>query len=312
MKKNRILGVLCVLGGAVCWGFSGCCAQLLFGMNMDAQWLTAARLLVGGLILSVISFCTNRTAFVSIWKDKWDVLQLIAFGIFGLMLCQYSSMVAISHTSAATTTVIQYCGPVLVMLVVCFRDRRLPGVKEFIALLLAVTGTFLVATHGNVHTLVLSAEGLIWCIITALTVVTYTLVPSRILPKWGSITVTGFGMIVGGIVLSLVFRVWTIQIDMNLPIFLGISGVVLFGTVASFTLYLKGVSFIGPVKASIIASVEPVASVVISFIWLKTSFMAVDLLGFACILTTVFLLARREKSVDAVEAEKTEIHIDNL
>lgn len=295
MKKNRFYGVLCVLIGGVCWGFSGCCAQYLFSMDVNAQWLTAVRMLSGGTILSIMSFFLNRYSFVHIWKDKRDVFRLACFGILGLMLCQYSYLVAISHTNAATATVIQYCGPVLVMMVVCLRDRKLPKSRETIAVILAVAGTFLVATHGNVHTLVLSKQGLIWCIIAALTVVTYTLTPEKILPKWGSTVVSGFGMLIGGVVLAVVFQVWKIPVEIDLKVLFGLAGIVIFGTVIAFALYLEGVGYVGPVNASIIASIEPVASAVISFLWLKTSFMAIDLVGFACIMATVFLLSKPEK-----------------
>ena len=47
---------------------------------------------------------------------------------------------------------------------------------------------------------------------------------------------------------------------------------------------------IGPLKGSIMGSVEPVSAVVISVFWLGTRFTLPDFLGFALILGAVFVL----------------------
>ena len=69
-----------------------------------------------------------------------------------------------------------------------------------------------------------------------------------------------------------------------------LAGVVVVGTAIAFGLYLQGVSMIGPLKGSIMGSVEPVSAVVISVFWLGTRFTLPDFLGFALILGAVFVL----------------------
>ena len=59
-------------------------------------------------------------------------------------------------------------------------------------------------------------------------------------------------------------------------------------------MFLWGVAQIGPVKASLIASLEPVAATVIMIIWLHADFLFMDLVGFTCIFLTVFLLLKKE------------------
>ena len=58
-------------------------------------------------------------------------------------------------------------------------------------------------------------------------------------------------------------------------------------------MYLMGVNLCGAVKASMIASVEPVSATVCMVVWLGESFSVIDFIGFACIFATVFLLAGR-------------------
>ena len=97
-----------------------------------------------------------RKEMKEIMQDKRDRRQLFIFSIFGLMFCQYSYRTAISHSNAGTATVLQYLGPVLIMIVSCFMAKKLPSGREVFAIILAVAGTFLLATHGNIHSLVIS------------------------------------------------------------------------------------------------------------------------------------------------------------
>ena len=69
---------------------------------------------------------------------------------------------------------------------------------------------------------------------------------------------------------------------------------VIIGSVLSYTLYMQGVKDIGGVKASMIACIEPVSAVLFACLWLKSEFILIDILGFVLILSTVFILGKRE------------------
>ena len=225
----------------------------------------------------------------AVLKEKRDVLHLILYSIFGLAFSQFSYLTTISYSNAGTATVLQYLGPVLIMIYACICGRRLPTIKEIIAILLAVLGTFLLATHGNPSSMVLSKEGLTWGLLSAVALLIYTVA-----------MVLGYAMLFGGIIMAIGTRVWTIQVDWNLRIILGLIAISFFGTAIAYTLYLQGVQLVGSVKASLIASIEPVAATVFSAIWLHTVFGGIDLVGFLCIMITVFLLAKKEKNKENI------------
>ena len=211
------------------------------------------------------------------------------------MLCQLSYMKAIQWTNSGNATILQYTGPVMIMIVTCLSEKRLPQRKETLAICMALLGTFLLATHGNIHTMVLTPRGLVWGILAAVTLAAYTLLPQKLIARYGSIAVTGYGMVLGGIVLSLLTRVWTMDFTPDYRFFLAFGAIVVLGTALSFSMFLKGVAMIGPVKASLIASIEPVAATVFMILWLKVPFQLMDLAGFLCIFVTVFLLLKKEK-----------------
>ena len=295
-KPNPVRGVLCTLIGGCCWGFSGNCGQYLFNVHgVDPQWLTVIRMITAGLITVGIVAARDKQKLIDCAKNKHDRIMMLLYGVFGLLLSQYTYLEAINATNAGTATVLQYIGPVLVMVLVCFSGRRLPKRHEALSIVLVIVGTFLLATHGNPNTVVINPAGLFWGLFAACTLVLYTLLPKSIAPKYGAFMTTGLGTLIGGIAFFIIVHPWPLTIDLPLSGWLAVAGMIIVGTVIAYPLYVQGVNDVGPVKASMLASVEPVSAAVISAVWLKSEFAAMDIVGFVCIITTVFLLAKPER-----------------
>ena len=297
--KYSKYGALVAIIAAIFWGFSGCCSQYIFeNFAVDAAHLTSFRMLSAGTIVVLAGFAVGKRKgsddMTAIWHDRRSVIELIIFAIFGIMLCQLSYQKAIYWTNSSTATIIQYTGPVMIMALTCAMAHRLPTKKELTAIILAMTGTFLLATHGDIHSMVITPRGLAWGLFAAVTMVTYNMLPQRLIKKYGSMCVTGYGMIMGGVVLTIITRAWEAAWPLDRRLWLAFGGVVFFGTVLSFTMFLWGVAQIGPVKASLIASLEPVAATVIMVVWLHADFLFMDFIGFTCIFLTVFLLLKKE------------------
>ena len=71
---------------------------------------------------------------------------------------------------------------------------------------------------------------------------------------------------------------------------LAVAAIVVLGSVVSFSLIMQSIVDIGPSKSSMLASSEPLSATVFSVLWLGTSFSGTDLIGFAAIISTIFLL----------------------
>ena len=290
-----LAGSLCVLLGGVFWGFSGACGQYLFlRYQADSLWLTSVRMLVAGVLVTAFGFLRDRKSTLGLLRSRRDLLQTALFAIFGLLFCQYTYLTTIAYSNAGTATVLEYIGPVFIMVYVCLRRRRPPNAREFASILLALAGTFILATHGNPSTMALSPQALAWGLVSAVALALYTLLPVGLIRRWGSVPATGLGMLIGGLALALAGVPFRNAAALELRGLLAMGGVVIIGTVIGYTLYLQGVKLVGSVKASMLASIEPVSATLFATLWLGSPFTWMDLIGYACILTTVFLLARRE------------------
>ena len=294
--NTKVKGTLLALIGGAFWGCSGACGQFLFdNYNVTANWLVPIRLFVGGLILMIVYLVKSPKQTVSIWREPRNIAPLLVYGLLGIMLCQYTYFLTIQWSNAGTATVLQYIAPVMIMAVVCATERKTPKVTELIALVLAVAGVFLIATHGNFSSLAISGKALAAGLVSAATVVVYNLAPRRLLNEYPAPMLLGWAMLMGGIVLALIFKPWTVGAELDFAGWAAVAAIILLGSIAGFTLYMLSVKYIGATKASIFASVEPVTAEVLAVVWLGSPIYAADIAAFVMIVSTVFILAIGER-----------------
>lgn len=284
--------ILLTIIAAIGWGFSGTCSEHLFKTyGTNGEWLTSIRLLTAGIMLILICLASGqRHALIGIIKNKRDLPVLLLFSVFGMMAVQYTYLTAIANTNSGTATVLQYSGPAFVLFYVCLTMRRLPSWRETMSLIGILIGVFLIATHGDINSLAISQAGLFWGMASAVFLAAHDIIPIRIIQEWGSLPVTAWSMLIGGIFLSILTRPFDYQPNICLDSVLTFSGLVIVGTVFAFTAFLAGVAEIGPVKASIVACIEPIAASIFSYLWIGTHFTLYDIIGMAIILIAVYIL----------------------
>ena len=292
--NTQAKGVLLTVIAAISWGLSGTSGQYLMAQGVPVNLLSILRLGIAGIVLTIVVLLTDREAFWRLLHNKRDLLQAGLFGIFGLLLNQYAYLQAIHYTNAGTATVLQYVTPVLILIVTCVVARRLPTVAEVFAILFAISGTYIMATHGQFGELAVTPLGLFWGLLSAVTYSLYLLLPTKLIKTYGALPVIGPSMLFAGLVFWLVN--WSTPLDLHLTVstggaYLGLIGV---GTIIAYTLFLRGVSLIGAVKGSLLASIEPVSAVFFSVLIMHDIFYPVDFLGMIFILVGVFLITLKD------------------
>lgn len=292
--RRAVTGVLATLAGGIFWGFSGTCASFLFeNYTVDTVWLMCARQVMSGLIFLavILSRSSDRAKLVALLTSKRDLAVLALFAALGVLLNQYGYLMAVRLTNAGTATVLQCLQLILIMVYSCLRGRRGPRRRELVGVVLALVGTYLLATGGNPSNLAIPLDGLFIGLVAAVGAACMSIIPARILPKYGASVVTGSGMLLSGIVTSCLFQPWAHmpQLDgMGWGAFLVLAAV---GSCLAYSLYMQGVKDIGSMRASLIGTVEPVSAAVTSALALGTIFTMPDIAGFACIIVMVFLTA---------------------
>ena len=72
-------------------------------------------------------------------------------------------------------------------------------------------GCLYCVTHFDLTTLAVPVKGAAWGLISAVCFAFYTVSPRKLMQKYHVLTITGWGMTIGGVVMLLFFRPWQIQ-----------------------------------------------------------------------------------------------------
>ena len=289
-----VKGTLFTVIAGIAWGLSGTSGQYLMAHGISALVLTNIRLIIAGLLLVLLSYIKSKEQFLAFLKDKSSLFSLLLFSLFGLFLNQLAYLSAIQETNAGTATVLQYVCPVGILAYTCIKDKVAPTIAEILSMFLAIGGTFLIATHGQMDQLSMTPAGLFWGLFSALTYALYIILPIKLIQKWGSILVIGVGMTISGFVAVPFTGIIGTSLPMSFDIFLAFTGIILIGTVFAYTAFLKGAGMVGPVKSSLLASIEPISAVFFAFMIMGDIFYPVDFLGMAMILLAVTIISLKD------------------
>jgi drug/metabolite transporter (DMT)-like permease len=290
-------GILMALAAATLWGVSGTCGQFLFQQrSMSVEWLMSVRMLGSGILLLATALFKKDSNVWQIWLDKHSRKTLLFFGLFASLTVQYTYFAAIKYSNAATATILQFSAPVLIAIYLAIRHSHRLSRAEILSLLMALTGSFLLVTHGNIHTLAVSPLALLFGLASAVSVAIYTLLPVNLLKKYSSLSVIGWGLFIGGVAISIFKAPWHADGTWDVYTYASTFFVILFGTLIPFYIYLQAVQIIGGQKASVLMSAEPLSATLISVIWLGNTFQLIDWLGAVLIIVTVFLLSNKKQT----------------
>ena len=292
--SNSLKGTLLTVVAGIAWGLSGTSGQYLMVHGISALVLTNLRLLIAGGILMLLAYATAKDKMLAFLTDKKSLLSLLIFALIGLFLNQFAYLTAIQETNAGTATVLQYVCPVGILIYSCIKDKVAPTLGEIVSIILAIGGTFLIATHGQLDQLSMTPAGLFWGLFSALTYALYIILPIALIKKWGSSLLIGVGMVIAGLVALPFTGVLQTAIPTSLDFLLAFAGIILIGTVFAYTAFLKGASLIGPVKSSLLASIEPISAVFFAFLIMNEQFYPIDFLGMAMILIAVTLISLKD------------------
>lgn len=285
------------LWAATLWGISGACAQYLFqqkGVSID--WLVSVRLLAAGSLLLACA-AAQHMPLLAIWQTRQSRMDLLAFGVLGMLGVQYTYFAVIEASNAATGTVLQYLGPTVIVIYMALRQRRWPARVELLALVLAMVGTVLLVTHGDVGVLHISPRALAWGLASACALAFYTVQPVRLLQQHPTTLVVGWGMLIGGLASMLWSQPWQVPGVWDLATLGAVLFVVVLGTLVAFLAYLLAVQQIGPQRTSLLACAEPLSAALVAVAWLHVPFGWMDVLGSACIVFTLFVLTRPKDAI---------------
>lgn len=290
--KGLRRGIALTLLGGTFWGINGTIAKVLMSSyGVEPLWLACVRELTACWLFLGAGALTSPERLRGVLHDRRSLLSILGIALGSILMSNVAYLETISWTNSATATILQSLNVAMVMGYVCVVNRRRPRRRELVGLVLALVGTYLVATGGNPGALSLPPQGLVWGLLCALAATILAIQPIRMMGRWGNFAVNGLAFLFAGLVLAVAYRPWEHMPTLDAAGCLLLAVSIVLGTFGAYALYLQGVKMVGSMRGAMLATSEPVMATVSSVLALGIVFTPVDLAGFAMIIAMVFLTA---------------------
>ena len=292
--KIKLCGMLLASLASSLWAISGISGEILFKkFNFSSDWLVSTRTLISGILLFLIVIFIEKKSVLKPLKNKRDCAGIILFGTAGMYLVQYTYFKTIELSNVSFATILQFTAPFFIFIYESIKNKKVPAVSTVILLFMTILGVVFIATKGNFSNLSVSLEALLLGVISAIMIAFYSTYPKKLLKKYGSITVVGWGMIIGSIISNVIHPIWKIEGNVNVKSMIQVIIVVILGTSIAYLIYIASLNYISSSLAGILTAFEPVLAAILSVAIFGLKFSFIEIVGFVLVFVSIFILEKR-------------------
>ena len=292
--QKKLRGMLLASLASSLWAISGISGEILFKkFNFSSDWLVSTRTLISGILLFLIVIFIEKKSVLRPLKNKRDCAGIILFGTAGMYLVQYTYFKTIELSNVSFATILQFTAPFFIFIYESIKNKKIPAVSTVILLFMTILGVVFIATKGNFSNLLISLEALLLGVISAIMIAFYSTYPKKLLKKYGSITVVGWGMIIGSIISNVIHPIWKIEGNVNAKSMVQVIIVVILGTSIAYLIYIASLNYISSSLAGILTAFEPVLAAILSVAIFGLKFSFIEIVGFILVFVSIFILEKR-------------------
>jgi drug/metabolite transporter (DMT)-like permease len=281
-------GYAMVAIAATLFAVNGTVSKVILKSGITADQLTEVRC-AGALLGLVLLAAARRLA--SLRVHLGDLPLLIALGVGGLALVQWSYFYAIARLEIGIALLIQFVGPILVALWARFVFGEQVRQRIWLALCLALAGLTLIVEVWRGGRL--SSAGISAAVVAAITYAAYILLAERGVRRRDPISPSAWGFLFATLFWSLLAPWWDFpggRIDdsvsllgnlasSHLSVWLLMLWMIVLGTIVPFLLVVGALRHISATRAGVTGMLEPVVAILVAWAWLGESLDPVQLGG---------------------------------
>lgn len=303
---NR-LSYLLVITSAILWGLVGMFAKNLYSFNLEPMQIVSLRALWTAVILIIFVLIKDRRLFKI---ELRDIGYFIGTGLFSFVFFNWCYFIAIDKASLSIAAILLYTAPAFVMVFSTLLFKESMTKPKVFSLVLTIAGCVLVTGYLQSKGQRVSFLGLLSGLGAGLGYALYSIFGKYALRKYEPFTLTLYTFIFASLASFPFMGLTTFSVFLvNKGIMVNSLSLGLFSTVLPFIFYTIGLSKLESSKASIIATLEPVVSMVISAALYGEVITISKLLGILLIISAIFIVSRDSFKKGTVEQEAVEVQI---
>lgn len=285
MKK---IAPIFVLIAGIMWGTMGIFVRSFSELHFTTIEIVAVRSIMTALLMVVVLAVYNRRDLKVKLKDLWC---FAGTGICSVVFFNYCYFKAITLTSLSVAAVLLYTAPAIVMVLSAILFREKITAVKMISLIATFVGCiFVTGLIGNAGKL--TTQGILVGLGAGLGYALYSIFSRFALQRgYSSLTITFYTFLfacIGVLPLANVEMIVKACVsDVGMLGFYIVFAMV--STVIPYILYTVGLSAMENSKASIIASVEPVAATIFGVVLFKENMTLNNLVGIILVLGAIII-----------------------
>lgn len=292
-----------IIAAAVLWGNMGLFVDKLTGLGFSTFGAAALRITAAAVMYVVFLIIKDKKLFKIKIQDAWIFLALGVLSILS-MTCFYFMSIK-ENGSYSVAAILLYTAPVMVSVMSALFFKESFGARKIAALVIAFAGCVLVSgildySEGAC----LSGIGMIYGLLSGFCYALYSIFGKFALEKYSPYTVSTYAFVFAAAGCLFVCDIPEI---IKTAVTINTHDVVLWSVLTGlisaflpFLFYTLGLKNTEPGKASILASVEPLAATVVGLLCGQTVSIG-SAFGIVCILAAVFILTAPQKAKNAKE-----------
>ena len=297
-ERRPVLGYAMVWTAALLFAVNGTVSKVILESGVSSTRLVQARttgaLLVLGVVLALLAPGTLRVT-------RAELPFLVLFGAVGVAFVQWLYFVAIHRLPVGIALLIQYLGPLLVVLWARYAMHEPVRRRIWLALALAFAGlTFLVEVWEG---LTLDGLGVLAALAAAAAFAVYLLLAERAVGRRDPFSLSLYGFLFAAAFWAAVRPLWGFPAESlgddasllgnlagsELPVWILTAWLIVLGTIVPFGLVVWALRHLPATRVGIVAMLEPLVATLVAWAWLDERLNAVQLLGGTIVLAGIVL-----------------------
>ncbi len=292
-------GYLYVVAATIMWAVSGVSGKFLFNQGVTPLQLVQLRVTLSAAFLFL--WLLARPGLLKI--SPRDIAYFAVLGISGLAMVMFTYFYAISKINVAVAILLQYLAPVFIAVYYGFVAPEKLTRITLLAIVLSVLGCCLAVGAPNVNLLALNWQGIAAGVLSGLSYAWYAIYGERGMRRYDPWTVVFYAFLFASLFWNTAlepfaaFRVRYTGIQWFWVIYIAV-----FGTAVPYGLYTMGISLLRSTRASVAATLEPIAAAFLAWIFLGECLDSLQMTGGALVIASVIILQLRREYDDTTSS----------
>jgi drug/metabolite transporter (DMT)-like permease len=299
MQQQPLIGIALAFVGSILYSTKAIFVKLAYQYDVDAVTLLLLRMLFSlPFYLGIAIYLTRKSD--SYRLNRKDYQQLFFLGIVGYYLSSYLDFKGLEYITASLERLILFIYPTFVVLLGYFFFKEKINRSQVLALILTYVGIVVVFIGNDdiLHqqNLIIGSTLIVLC---SILFAIYMVGSGQLLPRLGTWRFTSYALTISSIAVILHYTIDNRGIggfDYPLPVFGYSFLMATISTVIPTLLISESIRRIGASNVAIIASVGPISTITLAWIFLDERLMILQILGGILVLSgVVFISVTRKK-----------------